>query len=194
MSKGKPSPAKGKKVGPKGKTAAQTKAMRSRSVARLSVVQALYQMEIAETDLNEVAAEFAAGSMNQFIKDAEGVDLAEPDAKFFRDLIFGVVRNQKDIDPAINTALAKSWALDRIDATLRAILRAGAYELRYRPDVPMKAIITEYLEVARAFFDGPEAKVVNGVLDALARQWRETAGEGCEGREVRAGDKTPPPT
>ncbi|VAW13703.1 Transcription termination protein NusB [hydrothermal vent metagenome] len=146
-------------------------AVRRRSMARLAVVQALYQMEIAQTDLNQVVAEFSAGNMGRIVGEDQGVDLVEPDADFFRNLIFGVVQNQKDIDPAINKALAKGWKLDRLDATLRAILRAGAYELKHRTDVPMKVAITEYLDIARAFFDGPEPKVVNGVLDALARKW-----------------------
>lgn len=146
-------------------------AVRRRSMARLAAVQALYQMEIAQTDLNQVVAEFTAGTMGRIASEATGVDLIEPDADFFRDLVFGVVRNQKTIDPAINKALAKGWKLDRLDATLRATLRAGAYELKHRRDVPMKTAITEYLDIARAFFDGPEPKVVNGVLDTLASEW-----------------------
>lgn len=155
--------------GPKPKV---SEAIRGRSMARLAVVQALYQMEIAGTDLNEVAAEFAAGTMGRFVNEAEDIDLVAPDGDFFRDLVFGVVAEQKDLDPAINAALAEGWSLDRLDATLRAMLRAGAYELKTRSDVPMKAVITEYLDVARAFFDGPEPKVVNAVLDALAKKWR----------------------
>jgi N utilization substance protein B len=153
--------------------------MRARSMARLAAVQALYQMEIAGTDLNEVAAEFAAGAMSRFIGDAEGLELVEPDAAFFRDLIFGAVRAQTVIDPAINAALAEGWSLDRLDATLRAVLRAGAYELKDRPDVPMKAVIDEYLDIAHAFFDGPESKVVNAVLDRLARGWRGAGRDGA---------------
>lgn len=144
-------------------------------MSRLAAVQALYQMEVAGTDLNDVAAEFAAGAMGRYIGEAEGLELVEPDAGFFRDLIFGVVKDQRELDPVINAALAQGWKLDRLDATLRAVLRAGAYELKHRRDVPMKAVITEYLDIARAFFDGPEPKVVNGVLDRLARDWR--AGE-----------------
>lgn len=147
-------------------------AIRSRSMARLAAVQALYQMEVAGTDLNEVVAGFAAGTMGNFVSEAEGVDLIAPDTDFFRELVFGIVRVQKDLDPAINNVLAKGWALDRLDATLRAVLRAGAYELKVRTDVPKNAAITEYIDIAGAFFeDGPEPKVVNGVLDALAREW-----------------------
>lgn len=145
--------------------------VRRRSMARLAVVQALYQMEVAQTDLNQVVAEFTDLTMSRIVNEAEDVELVEPDTGFFRDLVFGVVRNQETIDPAINQVLAKGWKLDRLDATLRAVLRAGAYELKHRPDVPMKAVITEYLDIARAFFDGPEAKVVNGVLDTLAKKW-----------------------
>lgn len=148
-----------------------SEAIRRRSMARLAVVQALYQMEIAQTDLNQVMAEFTDLTMSRIVNEADEVELIQPDTGFFRDLIFGVVRNQETIDPAINAALAKGWKLDRLDATLRAVLRAGAYELKHRLDVPAKATITEYLDIARAFFDGPEPKVVNGVLDTLAKKW-----------------------
>jgi len=148
-----------------------SEAIRRRSMARLAVVQALYQMEIAQTDLNQVMAEFTDLTMSRIVNEADEVELIQPDTGFFRDLVFGVVRNQEAIDPAINEALAKGWKLDRLDATLRAVLRAGAFELKHRPDVPAKATITEYLDIARAFFDGPEPKVVNGVLDTLAKKW-----------------------
>jgi N utilization substance protein B len=96
----------------------------------------------------------------------------EGDFEFFRDLVTGVVREQRNIDPRINACLAESWRFDRLDSTLRAVLRAGAFELSCRNDVPAKVVINEYLEVARAFFSGDEPKFVNGVLDKLGREMR----------------------
>ena len=150
---------------------------RARSVARLAAVQALYQMDIGGTDLADILAERAAGTT---CRDADGETLAEPDLDFFRDLVEGVVRAQGSLDPAINASLASGWTLARIDATLRAILRAGAYELSARPDVPFKVAITEYVDLAHAFFDDAEPAVVNGVLDRLAREFARTGvvGEG----------------
>ena len=150
---------------------------RARSVARLAAVQALYQMDIAGTDLADILAERANGAVGH---DIAGGELAEPDQAFFRDIISGVVRAQAALDPDIDQGLAEGWTLARIDATLRAILRAGAWELSARPDVPFKVVITEYVDLAHAFFDDAEPRVVNGVLDHLARLYR--------GREIAAGE------
>jgi N utilization substance protein B len=87
-------------------------------------------------------------------------------------VVSGVVRDQRDLDPAINRSLTPGWPLPRIDATLRAILRAGAFELASRRDVPARVVISEYVDVARAFFDADAAGMVNGVLDTLARSLR----------------------
>ncbi len=140
-----------------------------RSVARLAAVQALYQMDMAGTDVNEVVAEFAAHRLG---RDAEGADYAEADAEFFRDVVTGVVREQRRIDPVLNEQLAEGWRLARIDSILRAILRSATYEILKRPDVPAKVVINEYVDVAHAFFDGEEPKVVNGILDQVARRIR----------------------
>jgi len=141
-------------------------AAQGRSTARLGAVQALYQMEFAGTDLADILADY--GTRGAARAD-DGEEMAEADFAFFRDLVTGVVRDQREIDPKIDETLTGSWRLDRLDSILRAVLRAGTYELVARRDVPVKVVINEYLEVAHAFFDGDEAKLVNGVLDRLAR-------------------------
>ena len=149
----------------------------SRSAARLAAVQALYQMDMTGIDLNEVIQEFQSHRLG---KDLAGSELCEAEAEFFRDLVQGVVREQRRIDPLVDQHLAEGWRLNRVDSILRAILRAGAYEVLMRPDVPSRVVITEYLDLAHAFFEGEEPKVVNGILDKLAREERpqEFAGKG----------------
>ncbi len=141
----------------------------SRSSARLGAVQALYQMDIAGTDFSEVLAQFGAGRMGEIFEDGE---CGEADFEFLKDIVEGVVREQHGIDRAIEDHLAAAWTLARLDSTLRAVLRAGAYELMFRADVPARVSITEYVDVAHAFFEAEEPRVVNGVLDALARAHR----------------------
>jgi transcription antitermination protein NusB len=141
----------------------------SRSSARLGAVQALYQMDIAGTDFSEVLAQFGAGRMGETFEDGE---CGEADFDFLKDIVEGVVREQQVIDRAVEDHLAAAWTLGRLDSTLRAVLRAGAYELMFRPDVPARVSITEYVDVAHAFFEAEEPRVVNGVLDALARAHR----------------------
>jgi transcription antitermination protein NusB len=141
----------------------------SRSSARLGAVQALYQMDIAGTDFAEVLAQFGAGRMGETFEDGE---CGEADFAFLKDIVEGVVREQHGIDRAVEDHLAAAWTLGRLDSTLRAVLRAGAYELMFRPDVPARVSITEYVDVAHAFFEAEEPRVVNGVLDALARAHR----------------------
>jgi N utilization substance protein B len=141
----------------------------SRSAARLAVVQALYQMDMSGIDLNEVVSEFEAHRLGQEI---EGDQYFEAEAAFFRDLVEGVVREQRSLDPLIDEQLAEGWRLNRVDSILRAILRAGAYELAMRDDVPARVVISEYLDIAHAFFGDEEPRVVNGILDRLARKAR----------------------
>jgi N utilization substance protein B len=137
----------------------------------VTAVQALYQMDLAATDLNDVIGEFEAF---RFGPDAEDQTLADADRDFFRSLIRGVVRRQREIDPMIDRQLADGWRLTRIDSILRAILRVGTLELLERSDVPARVIITEYVNTAHAFLGGDEPRVVNGVLDKLARRQRPT--------------------
>ena len=141
----------------------------ARSVARLAAIQALYQMEAASTGVETVVAEFTD---HRFERDIEGVPLAAADEAFFAEIVRGIVTEQADVDRAIAKRLATGWKLERIDATLRAILRAGSYELMHRPDVPVEVVIDEYLEITKSFFEGPEPGFVNAALDAIARDVR----------------------
>ncbi|MGE3915910.1 MAG: transcription antitermination factor NusB [Hyphomicrobiaceae bacterium] len=140
-----------------------------RSAARIAAVQALYQMDLAATDLTDVLAEFEAF---RFGAKADDPALADADKDFFRSLVQGVVRRQREIDPVIDQQLAEGWRLNRIDSILRAILRAGALELIERKDVPARVVITEYVNAAHAFLGEDEPRVVNAVLDKLARRLR----------------------
>jgi N utilization substance protein B len=140
-----------------------------RSAARLAAVQALYQMEISGTGIVDVLAEFESHWMGREI---EGVEYKPAEEAFFRDIVGGVVREQRKLDPQIDAALAEGWPLKRVDAILRAILRAGIYEISERPDVPPRVAISEYVDVAHAFLDRDEASMVNAVLDKLARELR----------------------
>jgi N utilization substance protein B len=142
-----------------------------RGAARLAAVQALYQMDIAGTGLNEILAEFE----NHWIgREVEGAQYLPAEAAFFRDIITGVVREQRKLDPLIDQALAERWPLKRIEAILRAVLRAGAYELDHRRDVPARVVVSEYADVAAAFVEREETGMVNAVLDQLARKLRAT--------------------
>jgi N utilization substance protein B len=140
-----------------------------RGAARLAAVQALYQMEIGGGDILAVVSEFESFRLG---KEIDGIEYRQADAGWFRDIVGGVVAEQRHIDPLVHTALVEGWPLKRVDATLRAILRCGTYELLKRPDVPGRVIITEYVDVARAFFRDEEPKLVNGVLDRIARDAR----------------------
>ena len=145
----------------------------ARSVARLAAVQALYQMELGGAGVEAVVREF---SDHRFGADLEGEPLALADEGFFAELVRGVVADQGAIDKAIVRRLATGWKLDRLDATVRAILRAGAFELASRPDVPIEVVIDEYVELAKAFFDPTEAGFINAALDSIAGDVRKSAG------------------
>lgn len=141
----------------------------ARSAARIATVQALYQMDVAGTDIDEVIDEFVA------IRFAEGADdeaVRGADPVFFSDVLRGVVRRQREIDPMVDQQLASGWRLVRVDSILRAILRAGVFELQERSDVPARVVINEYINVAHAFFHEDEPRVVNGILDRIAHRLR----------------------
>ena len=142
---------------------------RARTVARLAAVQALYQMELAGEGVETVIAEF---SNHRFDADIEGEPLAEADEEWFAEIVRGVIAGQRDIDAAIKARLASNWRLERLDATLRALLRSGAWELAHKAEVPREIVIDEYVELAKAFFDDAEAKFVNAALDGVARDVR----------------------
>ncbi|SON56131.1 N utilization substance protein B [Hartmannibacter diazotrophicus] len=140
-----------------------------RGAARLFAVQALYQLEIGGEDLLSVVAEYEQFRLG---KELDGEQYRQADPAFFRAITAGVIEDQRTIDPMVHTALVEDWPLKRVDATLRSILRCGTYELLRRKDVPAKVIISEYLDVARAFYEDDEPKLVNGVLDRIARELR----------------------
>ncbi|MFL4969755.1 MAG: transcription antitermination factor NusB [Xanthobacteraceae bacterium] len=140
-----------------------------RGAARLAAVQALYQMDIAGTGLNEILAEFESHWLG---REVEGAQYLPAEAAYFRAIVEGVLREQLKLDPLIDKALSDGWPLKRIETVLRAVLRAGAYELDRRSDVPARIVISEYVDVANAFVDRDETGLVNAVLDQLARQLR----------------------
>ncbi len=141
----------------------------ARSAARLAAVQALYQMETTGQGVDAVINEFADHRLGGEI---EGEKLHAADVAFFSDILRGTVESQSRLDPYLQKQLAEGWKLKRLDATARAILRAGLYEMVRRPDVPFRVIINEYLNIANAFFDADEPKFINGVLDSAARDAR----------------------
>ena len=144
-----------------------------RGAARLAAVQALYQMDVAGTGLLETTAEYEAFRLG---KEIDGDLYREADAQWFRAILSGVIENQTYIDPVIRQSLTEDWPLSRLDSTLRAILRAGVYELTKRSDVPVPVIVSEYIDIAKAFYgEEEEPKLVNAVLDRVARRVR---GEG----------------
>jgi N utilization substance protein B len=148
-----------------------------RGTARLAAVQALYQMDIVGTGLLEIAAEYEAYRLG---KEVDGSVYREADAQWFRAILSGVVEHQKEIDPVIGQSLTEDWPLSRLDSTLRAILRAGVYELMKRADVPVAVIVSEYVDIAKAFYEEDEPKLVNAVLDRVARRVRgEGRGKGA---------------
>jgi N utilization substance protein B len=135
-----------------------------RYAARLAAVQALYQMEISGEAADDITAEFVE---HRFGREEE-VTPGEPDRAFFADIVHGVPKLQKEIDAAIAKVLAKNWRLSRVDSLLRAILRAGVYEILARRDVPAKVIIDEYIDLTRAFEADEGTPFVNAALDKLA--------------------------
>jgi transcription antitermination protein NusB len=152
-----------------GAAACEGRKANKRGAARLAAVQALYQMDLAGTGLNEIMAEFESHWLGG---EVEGAQYRPAEAAFFRDIVSGVVREQTSLDPKIDAALTGGWPLKRIETVLRAVLRAGAYELACRPDVPARVVMAEYVDVAGAFVEAEETGMVNAVLDQLAHQLR----------------------
>ena len=140
-----------------------------RGAARLAAVQALYQMDLAGSGLNEILAEFEGHWLG---REVEGEQYLPAEAAFFRELVSGVVSEQRRLDPLIDRALASGWPLKRVETILRAVLRAGAYELDRKQDIPARVVVSEYVDVANAFVDRDETGMVNAVLDQIARQLR----------------------
>ena len=147
----------------------QDRRANKRGAARLAAVQALYQMDLAATPLHEILAEFESHWIG---REVEGEQYLPAEAAFFREVVGGVVAEQRKLDPLIDEALARGWPLKRIETVLRAILRAGAYELDKRSDIPARVIVSEYVDVAHAFVERDETGMINAVLDQIARQLR----------------------
>ena len=142
---------------------------RSRSAARLAAVQALYQHEMEQVPIARLLHEFHQHRLGATI---EGVEYADAEVDFFDDVVSGVHARTAELDEMIAARLAEGWALNRLDRPMRQILRAGAYELVARADVPTGSVISEYVDVAKAFYDKKEAAFVNGLLDAVAKDVR----------------------
>ena len=137
-----------------------------RGAARLAAVQALYQMDVGQQSLENTLSQFSAVHLGREI---EGDEYLPADADFFRQIVTGVIKSQLQIDPAVDNALVDGWPMSRIDATLRAILRAATFELLKRKDIPSRVVISEYVNVAKAFYEDDAPKMVNGVLNAVAQ-------------------------
>ena len=146
----------------------------ARSAARLAAVQALYQQQMEGTALAKLLNEFHQHRLGREVddEDHEGEVYADAEVDFFDDIVSGVDARRDEIDAALTAKLSQGWTLARLDKTMLQILRAGAYELMARADVPKASAINEYVDVAKAFFDDREAKFVNGILDAVAKDVR----------------------
>ncbi len=140
-----------------------------RSTARLAAVQALYQIEISGGPVNQVIAEFDGHRLDEIV---DGVSLIKPDRLFFAELVRGVASNRRDLDDMIAAVLVEDWTVERLETLLACILRAGAHELADRADVPARVVISEYVDLADAFYGDKETGLINGVLDRLARELR----------------------
>ena len=143
---------------------------KSRSAARLAAIQALYQLEMEGTPIRVLLHEFHQHRLGATIED---VTYAEAEESFFDDIVIGVDKRREEIDGLVKARLSQGWSLERLDKPMRQILRAGSYELIARPDVPTPTVISEYVDVAHAFYDKREAGFVNGLLDAVAKDVRK---------------------
>ena len=144
----------------------------SRSAARLAAVQALYQQEMEGTPTTRLIHEFHAHRLGATIED---VTYADAEESFFDDLVTGTAARLAEIDELIAGRLAAGWSIARLDKPMKALLRVGTYELLARHDVPVGSVISEYVDVAKAFYDKRESGFVNGLLDALAKAIRPAA-------------------
>lgn len=149
-----------------------------RRASRLAAVQVLYQIDMTpEATLDQVLADFAEGTMERIDLtewDGKG-QLLEPDTAVTVALTRGVMARRDEVDGALKGTLTGEWSLDRLEVVLRAILRAGTYELLARDDVPAGVVINDYVDIAHAFFNGREPGLVNGVLDRLGKRLRPAA-------------------
>ncbi|WP_142846886.1 transcription antitermination factor NusB [Telmatospirillum sp. J64-1] len=168
-----------------------SKAVRRRSAARLAAVQALYQVELTGATPDGILRDFAdrliggEGSVTDHEEGAEfDAPLIEPDSELFTFLVRGSLAQREELDEIVAKSLSGDWSMERLEAVLRNVLRAGAYELKERRDVPARVAISEYVDVAKAFYAGSEPGLVNAVLDRIARVLRaeELGGDGSDAR------------
>lgn len=153
----------------------------SRSAARLAAVQALYDWEISAAPIDSVIADFLNHGLGAKAPMPTGKDepegeltaLIEPEPVLFSALVRGAAAQRDRLDEILTNCLSADWPSERLEAVLRAILRVGAFELAERPDTPVRVVISEYVDVAHAFYAGPESKLVNAVLDRIAKVVRE---------------------
>ena len=147
---------------------------KARSAARLAAVQALYQQHMENTALNKLLDEFHQHRLGRTIddEDFDEAEYADAEVPFFDDVVRGVAARRDEIDVLVAGKLASGWTIARLDKAMLQVLRAGTYELLARADVPAAVVINEYVEVAKAFFDDGQARFVNGILDAVAKDAR----------------------
>lgn len=151
---------------------------KGRSAARMAAVQSLYELDMVEGDADPVLRSFIEKRWTVTVEDEDGDELGEaefhdPDKTFLIALVRGVIEHKAALDDMLSGALGANWTVPRLEVLLRAVMRAGAFELSHCPQIPAKVIINEYMDVANAFFNGGEPKMVNGVLDKLAHVLRD---------------------
>jgi len=171
------------KIPNRGKSDKATTKLGGRTAARLVGVQALYEMEMAGVGADQVLQEFltkrwSKGADREDLRAASAISGA--DTEFLGELVQGVASREAELDALIAPFLSGDWVPERIEVILRAILRAGAYELLAKPDVPPRVVITEYVDVAHAFYDGKEPGFVNAIMDRLAKHLRQAEMAGPE--------------
>jgi N utilization substance protein B len=151
---------------------------KGRSAARMAAVQALYELDMVEGDADPVLRSFLEKRWTVTVEDEDGDEIGEadfhdPDKTFLIALVRGVIKQQSSLDELLEGALGANWSVPRLEVLLRAVLRAGAFELSQHGEIPAKVVINEYMDIANAFFNGGEPKMVNGVLDKLAHVLRD---------------------
>lgn len=142
------------------------------SAARLAAVQALYQIDLGGGSMEDALLDFLGERGDETVDAPDGETAIRPDKGLFAEIVRGVWARRDELGDMIGAALVDGWPLNRLEVVLRCILEAGVYELLARPNVPVRAVITEYVDLAHAFYAGPEPGMVNGVLDTLARRLR----------------------
>jgi N utilization substance protein B len=141
----------------------------TRRQARLAAVQALYQVELGEASADSVVTEFLRYRLDEEI---DGLQLGRIDRGLFGDLVKGVTARRQDLIETVGAGISPGWTVARLETLLRIIMMCGAFELAHRPSTPARAVIYEYVDLAKAFFEDREPGMVNAVLDHLAHTLR----------------------